>query len=73
MSEHSINLMTAIESGDQEAMDAAFNAAIGAKLGDALDAKKIEVAKAIYGQSQSEEEPSDTEDEIETSDGTEEV
>lgn len=72
MSEHSINLMTAIESGDQEAMDAAFNAAIGAKLGDALDAKKIEVAKAIYGQSQSEE-PSDTEDEIETSDGTEEV
>lgn len=74
MSDYAINLLKAIESGEQGAMDDAFKAAIGAKITDALDAKKIEIAKDIYGGS-SDEQVSDDEVETETSEehGTEEV
>lgn len=80
MSDYAINLLKAIESGDQEQMTAAFDGAMLGKVSDAIDAKKIEVAQSIYGgqeqQSSDTEESSDDEQEtVDTSaeDGTEEV
>lgn len=82
MSDYAINLLKAIETGDQEHMNAAFGDAMQAKIADALDAKKIEVAQSIYGggveqESSDEEIPSDGEQDntVSTSeeDGTEEV
>lgn len=82
MSDYAVNLLKAIESGDQESMNTAFNDAIGAKIGDALDAKKIEVAKSIYGgevEQEASDETVETSDDSETNldtsaeDGTEEV
>lgn len=84
MSDYAINLLKAIESGDQEAMNSSFGDALNAKISDAIDAKKIEVAKSIYGgqevESDSEDTVTDSGDEVEldtteTSDenGTEEV
>ena len=75
MSDYAIDLLKAIESGEQETMDAAFKSAIGAKITDALDAKKVEIAKGIYGNNPDvaivdEVEETDTET---TEDGTEEV
>lgn len=74
MSDYAIDLLKAIESGEQETMDAAFKSAIGAKITDALDAKKIEIAKGIYGNNPDvaivDEVETDTET---TEDGTEEV
>lgn len=49
MSDYAINLLKAIESGDQDQMNAAFDDAMTNKISDALDAKKIEVAQNIYG------------------------
>lgn len=85
MSDYATNLLKAIESGDQEAMNSSFGDALNAKIADAIDAKKIEVAKSIYGgqevETESEEDTvTDSGDEVEldtteTSDenGTEEV
>ena len=49
MSDYANALLSAIESGEKETMDAAFNTALNAKIADALEAKKIEVANSIYG------------------------
>ena len=85
MSDYATNLLKAIESGDQEAMNSSFGDALNAKIVDAIDAKKIEIAKGIYGgqevESDSEEDTvtnSDDEVELDTTetseeDGTEEV
>ena len=84
MSDYAINLLKAIEDGEESAMGTAFRDAINAKIVDAIDAKKIEVARSIYGGNDqvddvtSEAEISDGEVDInttETSDenGTEEV
>lgn len=85
MSDYATNLLKAIESGDQEAMNSSFGDALNAKIVDAIDAKKIEIAKSIYGgrevESDSEEDTvtnSDDEVELDTTetseeDGTEEV
>lgn len=48
MSELAINLLKAIESGDQETTDAAFRDALNAKIADAIDAKKVELARNMY-------------------------
>ena len=79
MSDYAINLLKAIESGEQESMSSAFNTAINAKVVDALDAKRIEVAQSVYGGQQSSEEiESESDEEVVTTDtseedGTEEV
>lgn len=49
MSDYANALLSAIETGDKESMDAAFSTALNAKITDALDAKKVEVAQSIYG------------------------
>jgi hypothetical protein len=84
MSDYAINLLKAIESGEQDGMNAAFTDALNAKIVDAIDAKKIEVAKGIYGYEADNAESDDTvtdsgdEVELETTEtseenGTEEV
>lgn len=79
MSDYAINLLKAIETGDQEQMNAAFGDAMQGKISDALDAKKIEIAQSIYGggieqESSDEGQPSDGEqDGTSEEDGTEEV
>ena len=77
MRDYAINLLKAIESGEKESMDLAFNDALNAKITDALDAKRIEVAQSVYsGQSPDEETDSGEEVDLETEtseDGTEEV
>ena len=79
MSDYAINLLKAIESGDKDQMATAFDDAMLGKVSDAIDAKKIEVARGIYGGAQEQEssdEASDDEQEtVDTSaeDGTEEV
>lgn len=49
MSDYAINLLKAIESGEESVMGDAFKDAINAKIVDAIDAKKVEVAQSIYG------------------------
>lgn len=49
MSDYAINLLKAIESGEESVMGNAFKDAINAKIVDAIDAKKVEVAQSIYG------------------------
>lgn len=67
MSDHAINLIKAIESGDQEQMKSAFNDAMSAKMSETLQARKIEIANNIYnGATQQDTEASDD-------DGSEEV
>ena len=78
MSDYAINLLKAIESGEQESMSSAFDAAINAKVMDALDAKRIEVAQSIYSvQPSGETEEVDSGEEVTTEtseeDGTQEV
>jgi hypothetical protein len=79
MSDYAINLLKAIESGDQDQMNAAFDDAMATKISDAIDAKKIEVAQSIYGGGQEQESSdevedfSDDEQDTSTEDGTEEV
>jgi hypothetical protein len=77
MSDYANAILAAIETGEKESMDSAFNTAINAKIMDALDAKKIEVAKSIYGGGSSEE-VNTSDEEVTTTDtsdedGTEEV
>ncbi len=74
MSDYAINLLKAIESGEKESMDSVFNDAINAKIMDALDAKKIEVAQSIYSVNppvEEEEEIADSGEEV-TADASEE-
>jgi hypothetical protein len=73
MSDYAINLLKAIESGEKESMDSVFNDAINAKIMDALDAKKIEVAQSIYSVNPpvEEEEIADSGEEV-TADASEE-
>lgn len=82
MSDYAINLLKAIESGDQDQMNAAFDDAMMGKVSDAIDAKKIEVAQSIYGGGQEQESSDETEEtsddeqvtvDTSTEDGTEEV
>ena len=77
MSDYAINLLKAIETGDQDQMTAAFDDAMMGKVSDALSAKKIEVAQSIYGGGQEQESSEISDDEQETVDtsvnGTEEV
>lgn len=75
MSDYAINLLKAIETGEKEPMDAAFNDAINAKIMDALDAKRIEVAQSVYGVQPPAEESGEEVTTTDTSeqDGTEEV
>lgn len=81
MSDYAINLLKAIETGDQEQMNTAFSDAMSARIEDALDAKKVEIAQSIYGggieQESSDEVVSDSDDQntVDTSeeDGTQEV
>lgn len=84
MSDYAINLLKAIESGEESVMGNAFKDAINAKIVDAIDAKKVEVAQSIYGYNNqvddvtSDEYVSDDEVDFETTEtsdenGTEEV
>lgn len=80
MSDYAAGLLRAIELGDKDEMTTAFGDAINAKISDALDAKKIEIAQRIYGnQSPEESEESDSGETVEIAadtseeDGTEEV
>lgn len=70
MSDYAINLLKAIESGDQDQMNAAFDDAMMGKVSDAISAKKIEVAQSIYGGGQEQESLDDT---LETSDDEQET
>jgi hypothetical protein len=63
MSDYANALLSAIESGEKETMDAAFTTVLNAKISDALEAKKIEVAQGIY----------EVETETSEDNGTEEV
>ena len=78
MSDYAINILKAIETGGTDEMNTAFRDAMQAKISDALDAKKIEVAKSIYGGEESSEEPVESDDSLEAetasdTNGTEEV
>lgn len=80
MSDYATSLLRAIEVGDKDQMDSAFGDALNAKISDALDAKKIEIAQRIYGyQSPVESEQDDSGETVELAtdaseeDGTEEV
>jgi hypothetical protein len=75
MSDYANALLSAIETGEKETMDAAFNTALNAKIADALEAKKIEVAQSIYGKNPDTVIGDEVELETETSEdnGTEEV
>lgn len=75
MSDYANALLSAIETGEKETMDAAFSTALNAKISDALEAKKIEVAQSIYGKNPDVAIVDDVELDTETTDknGTEEV
>lgn len=75
MSDYANALLSAIETGEKETMDAAFSTALNAKIADALEAKKIEVAQSIYGKNPDTVIGDEVELETETSEdnGTEEV
>jgi len=75
MSDYANALLSAIETGEQDTMNSAFNTALNAKIADALEAKKIEVAQKIYGNNPDSVIGDEVELETETSDedGTEEV
>ena len=75
MSDYTMNLIKAIESGDKEQMDNAFSSALEAKRDEALQARKIELANSIYNNTiQQSDEQSDDATETEASgDGSEEV
>ena len=75
MSDYATALLKAIESGEQDAMNDAFHTALGAKISDALDAKKVEIAQQIYGGNEVTPEESGVEGDTEASDenGTEEI
>lgn len=78
MSELANNLLDAIVSGDEEQMSSAFNDAMNAKIGDSLQAKKIELAQRIYGNTVQSFESDDAQDTdntetIASEDGSEEI
>lgn len=80
MSDYAASLLRAIEIGDKEQMATAVSTALDAKVSDALDAKKIEIAQRIYGyQAPGEDDEQDSGETVEISadeseeDGTEEV
>lgn len=75
MSDYVNNLMNAIETGDQAQMRGAFDDAMSAKIGEMLQAKKIELAKSIYNNAVAPEVTDDADDQVETeaSNGSEEI
>jgi hypothetical protein len=75
MSDYVNNLMSAIETGDNDQMNTAFNDAMSAKIGEMLQAKKIELAKSIYNNAVAPEVTDDADDQVETeaSNGSEEI
>ena len=68
MSELANNLLDAIASGNQEQMQAAFSDAMNSKINDSLQARKIELAQRIYGDT-----VVDSSDAIDDADNTEEA
>ena len=68
MSELANNLLDAIVSGEQEQMSSAFSDAMNAKINDSLQARKIELAQRIYGDT-----VVDSSDAIDDADNTEEA
>lgn len=50
------NFIDALAAGDKMEAEAAFNAEMGSRINDAIDAKRVEVGQSIYGQPQTEEE-----------------
>lgn len=73
MSDYVNNLMNAIETGDQSQMRGAFDDAMSAKIGEMLQAKKIELAKSIYNNAVSPEVTDADDQETEASNGSEEI
>lgn len=81
MSELANDLLDAIATGNQEAMNARFADAMNAKINDSLQAKKIELAQRIYSGATQEAETTDDASNTETGetetvaseDGSEEV
>lgn len=79
MSDYAASLLRAIEIGDKEQMSTAFGDAINAKVSDALDAKKVEIAQRIYGYQSPEESEEESGETVEIAadtpeeDGTQEV
>lgn len=73
MSDYATALLKAIESGEQDAMDNAFNTALNAKISDALDAKKVELGQKIYGNVTPEESGDEVDTETSDNNGTEEI
>lgn len=69
MTDHAETLLNAIEDGEQDKMDAAFYDAINAKIADAIEAKKIEIASQLYGQ----EDIDYSDDEVESIDNSSET
>ena len=68
MSELANDLLDAIASGNQEQMQAAFSDAMNSKINDSLQARKIELAQRIYGDT-----VVDSSDAIDDADNTEEA
>lgn len=65
------NLINAAISGDKEAAVSAFNAAIAAKMTDALDVKKVEIASNLLGTNEVEtNEPEATQVEVDGTDAS---
>lgn len=58
--------------GDNTGAQADFEALISAKLSDALDAKKVEVARSIYGDEEEDNDQYEDEQEVEQEDESEE-
>lgn len=68
MSELANNLLDAIALGNQEQMQAAFSDAMNSKINDSLQARKIELAQRIYGDT-----VVDSSDAVDDADNTEEA
>lgn len=68
-----LDMIDALQQGNMVGAQDAFNAEIGDRIGDALDAKKIEVSASIYGdQPEVDVDPEEMELDAEDSDDEEE-
>jgi hypothetical protein len=73
MSELANDLLDAIATGNQEAMNARFADAMNGKINDSLQARKIELAQRIYSGATQEAEPTDDASDTETEETAETV
>jgi hypothetical protein len=62
-----VDLVTAVISGDKDGASAAFNAMIAGKVSDALELKKVELATTLLSPEEAVDEPTESETEV---DGT---